>query len=87
MTSLQEFMKRLYTLEERKTIIQKLQLDLILRFLFSDFLDRKLQAVTLLTVFFKMCRHKITRKSMKSFIEWIRENKILPGIYNDKSHS
>lgn len=64
-TSIQEFMKRLYTTTERKTIIEKLQLDLILRFLFSDFLDRKLQAVTLLTNFFKMCRHNITKKSLK----------------------
>lgn len=87
MTSIQEFMKRLYTLSERKTIVEKLQLDLILRFLFSDFLDRKLQAVSLLTSFFKMCRHNITKKSLKSFVEWIRENKILQAIYNDKSHS
>lgn len=87
MTSIQEFMKRLYTLSERKTIVEKLQLDLILRFLFSDFLDRKLQAVSLLTSFFKMCRHNITKKPLKSFVEWIRENKILQGIYNEKSHS
>lgn len=63
--ALVEFLKRLKPSEERKKITEKLQLDLILRFLFSDFLDRKLQAVALLALFFKQSKMGTTIKSHK----------------------
>lgn len=56
--------------------------------MFSDFLDRKLQAVSLLTLFFKICgKYGLTKKPFKEFTQWINDNKILANIYNDKSHS
>lgn len=64
-SALNEFLKRLKPVSERKEIIEKVQMDLILRFFFSDFLDRKLQAITLLANFFKLAKHSITRKSLK----------------------
>jgi len=86
-TSVNEFLRRIKKTSERKKITESLQLQLILRFLFSDFLDRKLQAVTLLTSFLKICKHSVTVMPAKELERWIRENKILPAIYNEKSHS
>lgn len=53
-SAVSEFMKRLLPTYERKEKMDKLKLDLILRFLFSDFLDRKLQAISLLYNFMKL---------------------------------
>ena len=64
-TSINEFLKRLILNKERKQITEKLQLSLVLTFLFSDFLDRKLQAVSIITHLFKMSKHRITEKSLK----------------------
>ena len=46
-------------------ITEELQLNLIVRFLFSDFLDRKLLAVSMLTTFYKMTRHTMSLKTTK----------------------
>ena len=46
---LNEFLKRTRPMSERKVLAEELQLSLTLRFLQSDFLDRKLYAVSVLT--------------------------------------
>jgi hypothetical protein len=63
MTSLSEFLKRLKSSSERKLICETFQLDLTLRFLNSDFLDRKLYSVNLLTIFLKQAKHKILKRT------------------------
>ena len=80
--AINEFLKRIKKSEERKKITEDFQLQLILRFLFSDFLDKKLHAVTIMTQFLKLCKHSMTLISAKDFEKWIRDNKILPVIYN-----
>jgi hypothetical protein len=61
MSSVREFLKRVKNFEERRVIVENFQLDLICRFLFSDFLDRKLQAVTILTTFMKYSKNTLVR--------------------------
>lgn len=34
-----------------------------------------------------MSKHRITDKSLKEYIGWIKEHKIIPAIFNEKSHS
>jgi hypothetical protein len=70
--SVREFLKRVATLEERKAIVEQFQLNLICRFLFSDFLDRKLQAVSILTTFMKYSKNMLV-KSKEEFVDWIKE--------------
>jgi len=81
-----EFLKRVKSLEERKVIVENFQLDLICRFLFSDFLDRKLQAVSILTTFMKYSKNSLVR-AKEDFVKWIKDKQILKCIYNDKSHN
>lgn len=60
-TSVREFLKRVTTIEERKLIVEEFQLNLICRFLFSDFLDRKLQAISILTTFMKYSKNSLVK--------------------------
>ncbi len=53
----------------------------------SDFLDRKLYAVTILTSLLKQSKHKSLKRSFEELIEWIKTKKVLAAIYNEKSHS
>lgn len=53
--------------------------------MYSDFLDRKLQAVSILTTFMKYSKNSLV-KSKEEFVQWIKEKEILKAIYNDKSH-
>lgn len=53
----------------------------------SDFLDRKLYAVSLLTNLLKQSKHRALRRSMEEILGWVREKGILALIYNEKSHS
>lgn len=62
-------------------------MSMIIRFLFSDFLDRKLQAISLLNSFLKNCYHEFSSITFAEACTWVKENKILPHIYNEKSHS
>jgi hypothetical protein len=62
-------------------------LTLTIRFLQSDFLDRKLYAVSLLTTLLKQSKHRVLRRSAEELLGWVREKGILPLIYNEKSHS
>lgn len=56
--ALMEFLKRIKPSAQRKAICEELQLGLAIRFLQSDFLDRKLYAVTVLTSLLKQSKHK-----------------------------
>ena len=64
-----------------------MQLGLANRFLQSDFLDRKLYAVTVLISLLKQSKHKGLKRSFDELIEWIKEKRVLTAIYNEKSHS
>jgi hypothetical protein len=75
------------TASERKHITEELQLSLAVRFLQSDFLDRKLYAISLLTAMLRQSKHKVLKRSTEDLLNWVREKGILPLIYNEKSHS
>jgi hypothetical protein len=85
--ALTEFLKRVKPSAERKYICEELQLNLTIRFLQSDFLDRKLYAVSLLTTLLKQSKHRVLRRSVEELLGWVKEKGILPLIYNEKSHS
>jgi hypothetical protein len=57
------------------------------RFLQSDFLDRKLYAVTVLTALLKQSKHRSLKRSYEELIQWIKDKGVLAAIYNEKSHS
>jgi hypothetical protein len=40
-----------------------------------------------MTQFIKMAKHKMTEIPYKEYIAWIRHHKIIPAIFNEKSHS
>lgn len=61
--ALTEFLKRVKPGSERKYICEELQLNLTIRFLQSDFLDRKLYAVAMLTTFLKQSKHRVLKRS------------------------
>jgi hypothetical protein len=86
-TALTEFLKRIKPAAQRKAIIEELQLGLAIRFLQSDFLDRKLYAVTVINSLLKQSKHKGLKRTFDELIDWIREKKVLTAIYNEKSHS
>lgn len=86
-SSLTEFLKRVKPASQRKAICEELQLSLAYRFLQSDFLDRKLYAVTIVTTLLKQSRTKAMKRSFEELISWIREKNIFAAIYNEKSHS
>ena len=85
--ALTEFLKRVKPSAERKLAIEELQLGLILRFLQSEFLDRKLNAVSLLTEMVKPTKHRATKRSSEDIIMWAKEKKILNLIFSEKAHS
>jgi hypothetical protein len=85
--ALMEFLKRIKPTAQRKAICEELQLGLAIRFLQSDFLDRKLYAVTVLTSLLKQSKHKGMKRTFEELIDWIKEKKVLTSIYNEKSHS
>lgn len=85
--ALTEFLKRVKPAAERKYICEELQLNLTIRFLQSDFLDRKLYAIAMLTTLLKQSKHRVLRRSSEELLGWVREKGILPLIYNEKSHS
>jgi len=82
-----EFLKRTTPSAERKGILEELQLGLANRFLQSDFLDRKLYAVTVLTILLKQSKHRGLKSSFEELIKWIKDKGVLAAIYNEKSHS
>ena len=86
-SALTEFLKRVKPSSQRKAICEELQLGLAIRFLQSDFLDRKLYAVTVLTSLLKQSKHKGLKRTFEELIDWVREKKVLTAIYNEKSHS
>jgi hypothetical protein len=81
-SALTEFLKRVKSGSQRKAICEELQLSLAIRFLQSDFLDRKLYAVTIVTTLLKQSRNKALKRSFEELIDWIRDKKVLAAIYN-----
>ena len=86
-SALTEFLKRIKPQSQRKAIIEELQLGLANRFLQSDFLDRKLYAVTVLTSLLKQSKHKGLKRTFDELIDWVKEKKVLNALYNEKAHS
>ncbi len=85
--SLTEFLKRIKPSSERKYICEELQLNLTIRFLQSDFLDRKLYAISMLTTLLKQSKHRVLRRSQEELLAWVKEKAILSLLYNEKAHS
>ena len=70
-------------------MLQELELDLALRFINSDFLEKKMQAVSIFT---DLLKHAVLRPSeayLKTgeLFEWFSKNDIIKKIFNEKSHS
>ena len=60
---------------------------LIVRFLQSDFLDRKLYAVNSLTLILKQSKHRSLQRTPEDLLAWVKQNNVIAAIYNEKSHS
>lgn len=60
LAALKDFFGKLLPSEKKRSILQELELDLALRFINSDFLERKMQAVTIFT---DLLKHAILRPS------------------------
>jgi hypothetical protein len=86
-TALTEFLKRVRSAQDRKTACEELQLNLAIRFLQSDFLDRKLYAVSVLTSLLKQSKHRVLKRSTEDLLRWVREKGVMAAIYNEKAHS
>lgn len=70
--ALTEFLKRVKPAAERKYICEELQLNLTIRFLQSDFLDRKLYAIAMLTTLLKQSKHRVLKRSSEELLGWVR---------------
>jgi hypothetical protein len=53
----------------------------------SDFLDRKLYAVAVLTSLLKQSKHRVLKRSTEDLVKWVREKGVMAAIYNEKAHS
>lgn len=86
MISLHDFYRRLLTAEERRKRFEVIKLNLSLKFINSDFLERKLHAITTITEFVKQSRSQFHQISYADICEWILKNDLLRKIFNEKSH-
>lgn len=89
LTALKDFFGKLLPSEKRRSVLQELELDLALRFINSDFLEKKMQAVSIFT---DLLKHAVLRPSeayLKTgeLFEWFSKNDIIKKIFNEKSHS
>lgn len=86
MLALYDFYKRLVSARERKNIIETLRMDLALRFINSDFLERKMHAVTTITELIRLSKHHSNNLTYDQICNWIVKNEIIRKIFNEKSH-
>lgn len=89
LASLKDFFGKLFPAEKRRSILQGLELDLALRFINSDFLERKMQAVTIFTDLLKQAILRPSETYLKTtdLFDWFSKNDIIKKIFNEKSHS
>ena len=86
-TRLGDVLKRIMTFEEREKTLERLNLNIALMCLKSNFLERRIHGIKSLTESLKALKYsrggKITAEFM---IEWIDENKIMEIIFDHKNY-
>lgn len=88
MENLYNLSKRYLSIKERQIKLQKIKMPVIKMFMDSEFLDRKLNSISLLTDLIKESKkdNVIVRVDSKELEQWFVDNDIIYKIYHESSH-